>query len=46
MGEALAHLHALYYEGKLVCRVGDDGNFLLWIRVMWYYGPGAFITVL
>lgn len=25
MGEALAHLHALYYEGKLVREVGDDG---------------------
>ena len=25
MGEALAHLHALYYEGKLTRCVGDDG---------------------
>jgi len=25
MGEALAHLHALYYEGKLKRRAGDDG---------------------
>ncbi|MEI6117109.1 MAG: MBL fold metallo-hydrolase, partial [Burkholderiales bacterium] len=25
MGEALAHLHALYYEAKLTRRVGDDG---------------------
>jgi hypothetical protein len=25
MGEALAHLHALYFEGKLRRMVGDDG---------------------
>lgn len=25
MGEALAHLHALYYEGKLARSTGDDG---------------------
>jgi glyoxylase-like metal-dependent hydrolase (beta-lactamase superfamily II) len=25
MGEALAHLHALYYDGKLSRRTGDDG---------------------
>lgn len=25
MGEALAHLHALYFEGKLTRRVSDDG---------------------
>lgn len=25
MGEALAHLHALFYEGQLVKQVGDDG---------------------
>jgi len=25
MGEALAHLHALYFEGKLARRMGDDG---------------------
>jgi len=25
LGEALAHLHALYYDGKLTRRVGDDG---------------------
>lgn len=25
MGEALAHLHALYYEGRLSRQVGDDG---------------------
>lgn len=25
MGEALAHLHALYFEGKLARHVGDDG---------------------
>lgn len=25
LGEALAHLHALYYEGKLTRLIGDDG---------------------
>ena len=25
MGEAMAHLHALYYEGKLARSLGDDG---------------------
>jgi glyoxylase-like metal-dependent hydrolase (beta-lactamase superfamily II) len=25
MGEALAHLHALYFDGKLARRIGDDG---------------------
>jgi glyoxylase-like metal-dependent hydrolase (beta-lactamase superfamily II) len=25
MGEALAHLHALYFEGRLTRRTGDDG---------------------
>ena len=25
MGEALAHLHALYFEGRLTRRLGDDG---------------------
>ena len=25
MGEALAHLHALYFDGKLVRSTGDDG---------------------
>ena len=25
LGESLAHLHALYYEGKLSRRIGDDG---------------------
>jgi len=25
MGEALAHLHALYFEGKLERHTGDDG---------------------
>lgn len=25
MGEALAHLHALYFEGKLIRSLGDDG---------------------
>jgi len=25
MGEAIAHLHALYYQGKLSRQVGADG---------------------